>query len=152
MASRGPSSSTPTTGQEPPERAGAGYMRAEKDHQGEFAVLRVVVGGARSAAPTDLERECPELSAAEFRGFLKPANETDPTTRAHRRVRITRALLALVLLALAGLAGFLAGGRKEEGAARAAELDRVQREICRSALRFAHRTPDELERLCPPSR
>jgi hypothetical protein len=28
----------------------------------------------------------------------------------------------------------------------------VQREICRSALRFAHRTPDELERLCPPSR
>jgi hypothetical protein len=129
-----------------------GYMRAEKDHQGEFAVLRVVVGGARSAAPTDLERECPELSAAEFRGFLKPGNETDPTTRAHRRVRITRALLALVLLALAGQAGFLAGGRKEEGAARAAELDRVQREICRSALRFAHRAPDELERLCPPSR
>ena len=128
-----------------------GYMGAEKDHQGEFAVLRVVVGGARSAAPTDLERECPELSAAEFRRFLKPANETDPTTRAHRRVRITRALLALVLLALAGLAVFLAGGRKEEGAARAAELARVQREVCRSALRFAHRTPDELERLCPPS-
>lgn len=125
-------------------------MRAERDHQGEFAVLRVVVGGARSAAPTDLERECPELSAAEFRGFLKSANETNPTTRARRRVRITRALLAL--LALAGLAGFLAGGRKEEGAARAAELARVQREICRSALRFAHRTPDEFERLCPPSR
>jgi hypothetical protein len=92
-----------------------GYMRAEKDHQGEFAVLRAVVGGARSAAPTDLERECPELSAAEFRGLLKPPNETDPTTSARRRVRITRALLALVLLALAGLAGFLAGSRKEEG-------------------------------------
>lgn len=126
-------------------------MGAEKDHQGEFGVLRVVVGDDRSAAPTDLERECPELSAAEFRRFLKPANETDPTTRAHRRVRITSALLALVLLALAGLAVFLAGGRKEEGTARAAELARLQREICRSALQFAHRTPDELERLCPPS-
>jgi len=127
-------------------------MRAEEDHQGEFAGLRVVVGGARSAAPTDHERECPELSAAEFRRFLKPASETDPRTRAYRRVRIARAVLALVLLALAGLAVFLAGGRKEEGAARAAELARVQREICRSALRFAYRTPDELERLCPPSR
>jgi hypothetical protein len=127
-------------------------MRAEKDHQGEFAVLRAVVGGARSAAPTDLERECPELSAAEFQGFLKRPNETDPTTRARRRVRIARALLALVLLALAGLVVFLAGGRKEESAGRAVELARVQREVCRSALRFAHRTPDELERLCPPSR
>jgi hypothetical protein len=129
-----------------------GQIGAEKDHQGEFAVLRVIGGGSRSAALTDPERECPELSAAEFRGFLRHANETDPTTRARRRARITRALLALVLLALAGLAGFLAGGRKEEGAARAAELARVQREICRSALRFAHRTPDEVERLCPPSR
>ena len=126
-------------------------MGAENDHQGEFAVLRVVVGGAWSPAPTDPERECPELSAAEFRRFLKPASETDPTTRAHRRV-LARTLLALVLLALAGLAVFLAGGRKEEGAAHAAELARLQREICRSALQFAHRTPDELERLCPPSR
>jgi len=126
-------------------------MGAEKDHQGEFGALRVVVGGARSGASTDPERECPELSAAAFRRFLKPASETDPTTRAHRRVRIARALLALVLLALAGLAVFLAGGRKEEGAARAADLARLQREICRGALQFAHVTPDELERLCPPS-
>ena len=130
-------------------------MGAEKDHQGEFAVLRVVVGGDRSAAPTDLERECPELSAAEFRRFLEPANEDrHDDSGAHRRVRTTRALLALVLLSpLAGLAVLLAGRRKEEGAAaRAAEFARVQREARRSALRFAHRTPDELERLCPPSR
>jgi hypothetical protein len=151
-----PSFSTPATlsshRKRATERAGAGYMGAEKDHQGEFGVLRMVVGRARSPAPTDPERECPELSAAEFRRFLKPASETDPTTRAHGRVRIARALLALVLLALVGLAVFLAGGRKEEGAARAAELARLQHEICRSAVRFAHRTPDELERLCPPSR
>jgi hypothetical protein len=126
-------------------------MGVEKDHKGEFGVLRVVVGGARSAAPTDPERVCPELSAAEFRRLLKPASEIDPTTRAHRRVRIARALLVLVLVALAGLAVFLAGGRKEEGAAQAADLARLQREICRSALQFAHRTPDELERLCAPS-
>lgn len=156
MGSRGLSLSTPTTLSSHREKSRRkervrGYMGVEKDHQGEFGVLRVVVGGARSAAPTDPERVCPELSAAEFRRFLKPANETDRTTRAHRRVRIARALVALVLLALAGLAVFLAEGRKEEGAARAAELARVQREICRSALQFAHRTPDELERLCPPS-
>jgi hypothetical protein len=117
---------------------------------GEWAVLRVIAGRAGSVAPADFERECPELSAAEFRRFLKAANETDPdsTARADRRARIIRALLALVLLA--GLAVFLAGGRKE-GAARAAEFARVQREVCRSALRFAHRTPDVVERLCPPS-
>lgn len=124
-------------------------MGAEKDHQGEFAALRVVAGGGRSVALADLERECPELSAAAFQRFLKAANETDPTTRAHRRARLTWALLALVLLVLAGLAVLLARGRKEEAAARAAEFTRLQREVCRSTLPFTHRTPNELERLCP---
>jgi hypothetical protein len=129
-------------------------MDAENDHRGGFAILRVIAGGAGSAAPGDLERECPELSAAEFQRFLKAANETDPDpmARARRRARITRTLLALLLIGLAGLAVFLAGGRKEEGTAQAAEVTRLRREICRSALRFAHRTPDELERLCPQSR
>jgi hypothetical protein len=123
-------------------------MGVEKDHQSEFAVLRVVAGGARSAALADLERECPELSAAAFQRFLKAANETGPTTCAHRRARLTWTLL--VVLALAGLAVLLARGGKEEGTPRTVELASVQREVCRSALPFAHRTPDEIERLCPP--
>jgi hypothetical protein len=126
-------------------------MDAEKDHQGEFAVLRVIAGRAGSAALADLERECPEPSAAEFHRFLKAANEThpDPTARARRRAR-TRALLALVLIGLTLLTVFLAGGRKEEGTAQAAELTRLQREVCRRALPFTHRTPSALESLCQP--
>lgn len=121
-------------------------MGAEMDHRAEFAVLRVVAGGAWSAAPIDLERECPEPSAAEFQRFLKAANETapDPTASTHPRARIARALLPLLLIGLTLLTVFL------EGTAQAAELTRLHRDICRSALPFSPRTPSAFESLCQP--
>lgn len=117
-------------------------MDAEKDED-QLVVLRVIAGRARSAAPADLERECPELSAAAFQRFVKAANETDLTVRALRRARITRRLLALVLVGLVRLIVFSAGGRKEEGTTQGAELTRLQHEVCRG------RCPSCTARLTP---
>jgi hypothetical protein len=128
--------------------AGAGIHGCREGSSGRIRGAARDWGRLSSAALTDPERECPELSAAAFQRFLKAANESDLTTRAHCRARLTWVLLAL--LALAGLAVLLARGRKEEAVARAAEFTRLQREVCRSTLPFTHRTPNELERLCPP--
>lgn len=133
---------------------GAGYMDEEEDGPSE-AALQKLVGLAGRRVPSLPERDYPNLSAAEFRRFLRAANESRPGHKARWPCRAAagkRALLALALLGLTVLTLVLAAGREGEGILPATEISRLKREVCHAAMGFTRQRRESLESVCeaPP--
>lgn len=118
-------------------------MGATTEHPNGSGELRLVT------RHTDLEEECPELSAAEFQRFVMAANESQLIRKVGSGygAQVARALFTLFLIGILAF-GVFSAVREDGSQDGAAGLTRFQRAVCSRAQSLTARGESALERLC----